>query len=103
MNSSDRRKPIVAFAVQAAAASALVLLFYGEVWAAAGIGKHAPAEIKPGPGEGWGAFMNVNHVGEIVISLALAAILGAVVVYHPRTYWKASTLEEFDQPKTFIM
>ena len=33
----------------------------------------------------------------------LAAALGAVIAYHPRTRAKASTLPELEQPKTFIM
>jgi hypothetical protein len=35
--------------------------------------------------------------------LSLAAILGIIIAYHPRTYGKALTLEEAEQPKIFIM
>ena len=37
------------------------------------------------------------------IVFLLAAVLGAVIAYHPRTRAKASTLAELEQPKTFIM
>ena len=39
----------------------------------------------------------------MLIVFMLAAALGAVIAYHPRTRAKASTLPELEQPKTFIM
>ena len=54
-------------------------------------------------GQGWEAFANWRIVLDIVVALVLAAILATVIAYHPRTYGKAGTLEELDQPKIFIM
>lgn len=54
-------------------------------------------------GQGWEAFTNWKFVLEIFIALILSTGLAAVIAYHPRTWGKASTLEEADQPKIFIM
>jgi NhaP-type Na+/H+ or K+/H+ antiporter len=53
--------------------------------------------------QGWGAFLHWQLILEIVSVLLLATALAAVIAYHPRTYGKAKTLEEVDQPKVFIM
>ena len=59
----------------------------------------------PPPGTGWEAFWKEEgkFVLEILVSLCLSAVLGFVIAYHPKTWGKAATLEEFDQPKIFIM
>jgi hypothetical protein len=53
--------------------------------------------------KGWKAFLDLWHLADVVIVFLVAAALGAVIAYHPRTRQKASTIEELEQPKTFIM
>lgn len=49
------------------------------------------------------AFSDVDFIGEMVVVLALAIFLAALIAYHPALRGRASTLEEIEQPKTFIM
>jgi hypothetical protein len=51
----------------------------------------------------WIGFLDGWRALDLVIVFLLAAALGAVIAYHPRTREKASTLPELEQPKTFIM
>jgi hypothetical protein len=53
--------------------------------------------------EPWTAFLDVWRVLDMIIVFLLAAALGAIIAYHPRTREKASSLPELEQPKTFIM
>ena len=53
--------------------------------------------------QGWHAFLDGWRLVDMCIVFLLAAVLGAVIAYHPRTRAKASTLAELEQPKTFIM
>jgi len=53
--------------------------------------------------QGWDAFLDGWRLLDMAIVFLLAAFLGAVIAYHPRTRAKASTLTELEQPKTFIM
>ena len=52
---------------------------------------------------GWDAFLDGWRLLDMVVVFVLAAGLGAIIAYHPRTRAKASTLAELEQPKTFIM
>jgi hypothetical protein len=52
---------------------------------------------------GFRQFLDGFQVLDMVIVFLLAAGLGAVIAYHPRTRAKASTLAELEQPKTFIL
>jgi hypothetical protein len=52
---------------------------------------------------GWYGFLDGWRLLDMVVVFLLAAGLGAVIAYHPRTRAKASTLAELEQPKTFIM
>jgi hypothetical protein len=67
----------------------------------------APGEVSPASfadlWHPWTAFFDVWRVLDMMIVFLLAAVLGAVIAYHPRTREKASTLPELEQPKTFIM
>src|SRR3989442_15169287 len=98
----DRPKMRLTLVCLALLAGVFLVLWRGEADAIKGLPKN-PGDIKAGPGEGWGALMNVQNLTDILVTLVLAATLGAVIAYHPRTYGKAMTLEEFDQPKIFIM
>jgi hypothetical protein len=53
--------------------------------------------------QGWAGFLDGWRLLDMVLVFSLAAALGAVIAYHPRTRAKASTLPELEQPKTFIM
>lgn len=53
--------------------------------------------------EGYAALLDGRQVLDILVVLLLAAGLGAIIAYHPRTRAKASTLTELEQPKTFLL
>jgi hypothetical protein len=68
----------------------------------------APSDRPPAFGaidlaQGWDAFLDGWRLLDMAIVFLLAAVLGALIAYHPRTRAKASTLTELEQPKTFIM
>jgi hypothetical protein len=52
--------------------------------------------------EGWKGFASLAVV-DVLIALLLATILSSFVAYHPRSYGKAATLEEAEQPKVFLV
>jgi hypothetical protein len=53
-------------------------------------------------GEGWQGFKDLGFLANALLTLTLAAVLGAVIAYHPRHVQTADTLEEIDAPKVFI-
>jgi hypothetical protein len=62
-------------------------------------GEHTPALLA----EGWTSFADVWLFLDMVIVLLLALALGAIIAYHPSTRRRMSSLEHFEQPKTFLM
>ena len=54
-------------------------------------------------GEGWRGFADVGFLANALLTLMLAAILGAAIAYHPKHGQTADTLEEIEAPKTYIM
>jgi hypothetical protein len=52
---------------------------------------------------GWNALLDGWRALDMLAIFVLAAGLGAAIAYHPRTRRKATTIEELEQPKTFIM
>jgi hypothetical protein len=52
---------------------------------------------------GWEGLTDVWLMADMAMVLVLAVLLGAVIAYHPASRRKAATLEELEQPKTFIM
>jgi hypothetical protein len=52
--------------------------------------------------KGWKGFMDWSPL-EILAGVLVSLILAAVIAFHPRTYGKATTLDEFEQPKVFLM
>ncbi|PRQ05024.1 hypothetical protein ENSA5_04500 [Enhygromyxa salina] len=56
-----------------------------------------------GLGIGWQAFLDLGFITSVLLILAAAVALAGVIAYHPTTRAKASTIEEIEQPKTFIM
>ena len=53
-------------------------------------------------GEGWRGFTDLRFLANALLTLTLAAILGAAVAYHPRHRQTADTLEEIEAPKVYI-
>jgi hypothetical protein len=58
-----------------------------------------PALLK----DGWSSFFNGWMVLDTLIVLMMSLLLGAVIAYHPSTRRRVSSLEHFEQPKTFLM
>jgi hypothetical protein len=53
-------------------------------------------------GAGWKGFTDITFMVNALLTLGLAAILGAIIAYHPKNIATADTLEEIDAPKVFI-
>lgn len=54
-------------------------------------------------GEGWRGFLDIVFLGSTLLTLTLAAVLGAIVAYHPKHLAAADTLEELEAPKVYIL
>lgn len=52
---------------------------------------------------GWKALRDVEFLLNTSLMLTTAVLLAAAIAYHPVTRGRASTLEEIEQPKTFII
>jgi uncharacterized membrane protein YhiD involved in acid resistance len=52
---------------------------------------------------GWDSFGDGWRMADMAVVLMMAVLLGAAIAYHPTSRRKAATLEELEQPKTFIM
>jgi hypothetical protein len=53
-------------------------------------------------GEGWSGFTDLGFLVNAFLTLILAAVLGALIAYHPKHIQTADTLEEIEAPKVFI-
>lgn len=53
-------------------------------------------------GEGWRGFADVSFLFNALMTLTLAAVLGAVLAHHPKHRQTADTLEEIEAPKVYI-
>ena len=53
-------------------------------------------------GEGWQGFTDFRFLANALLTLTLAAVLGATIAYHPRHSQSADTLAEIEAPKVFI-
>lgn len=61
-------------------------------------------QIEPGDHlVGWEGFGDLVFMGQMATVLLVAVILSTVLAYHPSVRRKATTLEEFEQPKVFVM
>lgn len=54
-------------------------------------------------GEGWRGFTDVAFLVNATLTLTLAALLGAIIAYHPKHRQTADTLQEIEAPKVYIM
>jgi len=58
----------------------------------------------PAPrGEGLMGFMNLGFLANALFNLVLAAVLGAVIAYHPRHLLTADTFEEVEAAQIYIL
>jgi hypothetical protein len=53
-------------------------------------------------GEGWRGFTDLGFLLNALLTLSLAAILGAAIAYHPKNRQIADTLEEIEAPKVCV-
>jgi hypothetical protein len=77
-----------------------LLLFASSSWA-----QHVPEFFAQQPGsmgEGWRGFTDVGFMINALLTLTLAAVLGAVIAFHPKHLQTADTLKEIEAPKVFI-
>ena len=51
----------------------------------------------------WQGFNNWPLLVSVLVSLLLSVVLALPIAYHPRSWGKASSLEEAEQPKIFMM
>jgi hypothetical protein len=77
-----------------------LLLISSAVWA-----QHVPDVFTQDPvslGEGWKGFTDLSFLANALATLTLAAVLGAIIAYHPIHALTADTLQEIEAPKVFI-
>jgi hypothetical protein len=55
------------------------------------------------PLAGWQAFTDVRFLLDALLTLTLAAVLGAAIGYHPRLVYATDTLEDLRAPKVYTM
>jgi hypothetical protein len=60
---------------------------------------HTPAPR----GEGWYGFYDIDFLIDAALNLALAAVLGAIIAYHPRHSQTADTLEEIEASQIYVL
>jgi len=54
-------------------------------------------------GEGWRGLTDIAFLGNTLLTLTVAAVLGAIIAYHPKHVAAADTLEELEAPKVYIL
>jgi hypothetical protein len=98
-NRSDRTYGLVAGRV-------VVLVGFGLVLMVSVAGAQVPNGGASGQvlhGEGWPGFKDLGFILDGILNLGLAAVLGAVIGFHPRRIRTADTLEEIEAPKVSIV
>ena len=83
-----------------------VLLGVGLLFLASPAAAQIPSELTSTPapsGTGWPGFADVHFLLGLFLNLLLAAVLGAVIGYHPRRMRTADTMEEIEAPKVSIV
>jgi hypothetical protein len=64
-----------------------------------------PGDAAQGPdvaGEGWSGFLDYRFLLHALLDMGLAAVLGAIIAYHPLTRRRMDTVEEADAPKVYV-
>jgi hypothetical protein len=83
-----------------------VLLVFGLLFLASPAAAQIPSEFSSTPppaGVGWPGFADLHFLLGAFLNLLLAAVLGAVIGYHPRRMRTADTMEEIEAPKVSIV
>jgi hypothetical protein len=70
-------------------------------WSQEGLGSLLDAP--PIRGEGWAGFLDFAFLIDTLATLTIAAVLGAVIAYHPKHIEAADSLEEIEAPKVYIL
>jgi len=78
-----------------------ILLFPLRAWSQQVV--EFPLQGSTSLGEGWQGFADIGFMASAFATLTLAAILAAVIAYHPRHRQTADTLEELEAPKVYIV
>jgi len=80
--------------------TAFLFLFAMSAWSQE---PHQFLDQAPGSmGEGWSGFTDISFMINALLTLTLAAVLGAILAYHPKYIQTADTLQEIEAPKVFI-
>lgn len=83
-----------------------LLLALGFLFSGSGAAGQLPEEFSSTAlphGEGWSGFTELDFLLSAFLNLVLAAILSAIVGYHPRRIRTTDTLEEVEAPKVSII
>ena len=62
-----------------------------------------PLQDSAGLGAGWQGFTDFYFMGNALLTLALAAVLGGVIAFHPKNKEAIMTLEGIDSPKIYVI
>jgi hypothetical protein len=54
-------------------------------------------------GEGWKGFADVAFLGQALLAMTLATLLGALLAYHPRHRHTVDSIDGADAPKVFVL
>jgi hypothetical protein len=54
-------------------------------------------------GEGWRGFLDIAFLFNTLLTLSVAALLGAIIAYHPKHVAAADTFEEMEAHKVYIL
>ena len=57
----------------------------------------------PDPGAGWQGFTDFVFMGNALLTLTLAAVLGAVIAFHPKNRESMTISEGIDSPKIYVI
>lgn len=90
---------VLAMLLVAGAAQAKGMLGLPEVPEGSAIRHFGPEDVI----KGWDGFRDVWLMLDMAIVFGVAVLLGAVIAYHPLVRNKARSIDELEQPKTFVM
>jgi len=62
-----------------------------------------PLKSSLGVGAGWQGFTDFAFMGNALLTLTLAAVLGAVIAFHPKNRKRMAMSEEIDSPKIYVI
>jgi len=53
-------------------------------------------------GAGWQGFTDIEFLANALLTLVVAAVLGAIIAFHPKHRQTADTLQEIEAPKVYV-